>query len=538
MGTYIPNTSYNQNTRLNIFYFSDYHGNIPAYRNLKEASDEFDSKHKNENTLKLSGGDLTAGNDPPKRILLYRLLKLMNLDASAVGNHEWDNGTDFYSDINKLFNNAPNLLFNNFVACNSISPNDNVYKQEGLFQSKIITKNNQKYGVIGAITNDHQLGNCKVDDIEKTKQDIYAEVQKLKAYDPTLNKIIFLSHLGLDNDKIIAQSVSDLDIIIGGHTHNVINGVVQGQNLFLSPKNEPVLIVQAGNEKAFGELSVDFDSYGRIDLSRGHEPVNTAKSIYNFKEDVEVKELEDKILQPSPYLGVLNKTIKPNNHLTEENPLGNLLGDAFIYKTGADIGISNAGTFRSFINAGQITERNIEYCIPFSNPVITVKLTGKDIADLIKLGAASTSDEHANPGLYQVAGLKYNVTPDKKVKNLYIADKNGNKILDIIDDKGNLVQKNASKEFKVALTEHLVKEAAKRGVMANYAVTENGKTKIDVKLVLNKYDDQRKVLIDYLRSEFTNKNKPIDVDIGRIAFENANKPNNIAFLSLINTYKL
>ncbi len=134
--------------------------------------------------------------------------------------------------------------------------------------------------------------------------------------------------------------------------------------------------------------------------------------------------------------------------------------------------------------------------------------------------------------------MKYSVTPDKKVKNLYIADKNGNKKLDIIDDKGNLVQENASKEFKVALTEHLVKEAAKKGVLTNFAVADNGRTNIDEKLVLNKYDDQRKVLIDYLRSEYTNKNKPIDVDTGRISFENGNKPNNIAFLSLINTYKL
>ena len=97
MVDFVANTGYNDSKRVNIFYFSDYHGNVPAYRKLQSASDEFDRRHKDTENLKLCGGDLTAGDDAKRNVLLYRILKKMNIDASAVGNHEWDNKTNFYN---------------------------------------------------------------------------------------------------------------------------------------------------------------------------------------------------------------------------------------------------------------------------------------------------------------------------------------------------------------------------------------------------------------------------------------------------------
>jgi len=537
MDTTIAAPGYNNPKRLNIFYFSDYHGNIPAYRHLKTASDEFDKKNKNSDTLKLSGGDLAAGNDPEKRVLLYRLIKKMKMDASAVGNHEWDNGLDFFKEYEKLVQKAPNLLFKDFISCNTQAPDNKKYKDEGLFQSKIISKNNEKYGVIGTTTFDnYQFEHCKMDDLQQTEQDITNEIQNLKKKDPSLNKFILLSHLGIDADKKIAQEVPDVDIIIGGHSHTQINGVTPNKNLFMTPKNEPVLIVQAGNEKNYGELSVAFDKEGKLDLSKGNEPVNINKSVYNYGENPEVKEDEDKILKPSPQIGILNKTIRPDNPLLEENPIGSLNADALLKSTKTDVAILNAGGFRSSIEAGKIDERNIEYCVPFSNNVVTIKCTGKQIADVINLGVESTKYEHANPGLYQVAGLKYTVSKDKTLKNLYTVDENGRKKIDIINSQGNLTPEGANTKFTVALTDFMITNGAKKGLLTDFTKTENDIIKVDDTKILNKFGKQRDILINYLKSEFGNKNKPIDVDSGRIIFEKDNKPADISFHSLIKGY--
>ena len=108
----VSGTNSGDSKRVNIFYFSDYHGNIPAYRHLKAASDEFDKNHKDTDNFKLSGGDLTADADPRKRILVYRLIKNMNIDASAVGNHEPDHarGFNFFKEFDKLFNNWQRII--------------------------------------------------------------------------------------------------------------------------------------------------------------------------------------------------------------------------------------------------------------------------------------------------------------------------------------------------------------------------------------------------------------------------------------------
>ncbi|MEI8389438.1 MAG: 5'-nucleotidase C-terminal domain-containing protein [bacterium] len=532
----IANQSYNNQKRLNIFYFSDYHGNIPAFRRLKNASDEFDNNHKDTDNFKLTGGDITAGNDLKKNILIFRLLKKMNIDASAVGNHEWDNGTNFYGELNKLFKIAPRLLFNNYISCNSVAADDKIYKEEGLLQSKIITKNNEKFGIVGATANDYKFNDCKINDLGQTKKDISREIERLKEKDPSLNKFILLSHLGIKVDREIAKSVPDIDIIVGGHSHTLLKGVVPEQNLFMSPKNEPVLIVQAGNERNCGEVSVEFDKEGRINLSKGHEPVNITKSIYDYNENQDVKDNEDQILEPALPLGTLSKTIRPENPLVEENPLANLGTDAMRKTTNADVALTNAGTYRAFIEAGPLTSRNLEYCIPFSNTVVKIKCTGKQIADIIKLGVDSTGKENANQGLFQISGLKYTVNADKQLVNLYTVDKNGNKQYELVDSQGNFTEEGANKEFTVALTDYMIVNLSQKGIMTDYVKTENDKTVVDDKHIIQKYDTEREVLINYLKTDFAEKNKPVDIETGRITFEKSNKPESTDFLSLITKF--
>lgn len=539
-------TNYNSNTyqkpvepqRVNIFYFSDYHGNVPAYRRLKTASDEFDRKHSGSENLKISGGDLTADPDTKKRTLVYRLLKIMNLDASAIGNHEWDGGYNFYKETNKLYKQAPNLLFNNFISSN-IMPKDKddikEYEKNKLFGSKIIAKNSQKFGIIGETTPDYRYEDCKNHNTQQTMQDITQEIEKLKQQDPSLNKIILESHMGREIDKIIAQTIPDIDIIEVGHSHKTFDGIVQGENLFMSPKNEPVILVEAGNEQNFGELSVSFDPKGRIDLSPENMPVNKLKAILNYQENGDVKDLENKILGQDVFVGRTNNEFKQASR-SEENLMGSLAADAILWKTGADIAMLNASTFRASLPAGDIHKRDIEYCIPFQNDAITVKCTAGDIANIIKYGVDSTKKEQVDPGLFQVGGLRYTVTPDKNLINLYTVDKNGVKKDDIIDTQGNLVpdkNPNNPKEYSVALTDHLITRFfPKIELSRDYYKKDDDKIKVNKKYIINKYDQQRNILTDYIKSEFTDKNKPIEIAPGRIKIENPLQQSSFGFTFL------
>ena len=61
----------------------------------------------------------------------------------------------------------------------------------------------------------------------------------------------------MEKDKRIAQETSGIDIIIGGHTHDLLQGIEEGKNLLYSKSNEPVIITQAGKDgEYFGDLKI------------------------------------------------------------------------------------------------------------------------------------------------------------------------------------------------------------------------------------------------------------------------------------------
>jgi 2',3'-cyclic-nucleotide 2'-phosphodiesterase (5'-nucleotidase family) len=64
--------------------------------------------------------------------------------------------------------------------------------------------------------------------------------------------IVVLSHNGLDDDKMIAEEVPDINVIVGGHSHSTVKDPV---------KVKDTLIVQAGCKgKYLGKLDLTLDS--------------------------------------------------------------------------------------------------------------------------------------------------------------------------------------------------------------------------------------------------------------------------------------
>ena len=99
---------------------------------------------------------------------------------------------------------------------------------------KIIEVKNQKIGLIGTapidmherLTHPAYHEDCHIDEIEETIDDIQEEVDNLK--NQGINKIILLSHIGLKNDQLVAQKTSGIDVILSGHTHELIKDIKEG----------------------------------------------------------------------------------------------------------------------------------------------------------------------------------------------------------------------------------------------------------------------------------------------------------------------
>lgn len=520
------NISFTRSTKVNIFYFSDYHGIIPSYRYLKSASDSFDREHQTEeantdNTshssrvcLKLAGGDLVADPNLKKRNLVYKILKFMKIDASAIGNHEIGREHNFFDETSNTAVEIRDKVFTAFISCNIFGIDRDKHPE---IQSRIIQRNGEKFGIIGVTTFDYEFLCCNSHNLQDTEKDIKKEIKRLKRENPGLNKIILLSHLGFSNDKIIAKTVSDIDVIVGGHSHTKIEGVHQDYNLFFSPKKEPVVIVQAGNEQDFGTLDVTFNDEGVIDLSEPNKPRNDVKSIFSYPVSQEVIDLENKDLGATQDVCQLKQDWSSYDSVTKESVLANITADAVWDKTNADFALINAGTFRAFLKAGMITARDIEYCLPMPSMVVTARYTKQQLLDALQRGVDSTQEDSISPGIFKVAGLRYAISSDGKVNDVYTVDKDGRKKIQLVDKNGEIT-KNSPDTFLIATTSYMLTGPAGLDSLKKVRFY-NGKLQIDKMQVETEFGTHRDILIEYLKREFLAKNRPLTVGCERITFE-------------------
>ncbi len=163
--------------------------------------------------------------------------------------------------------------------------------------STIEEHNGHKYGIIGTTPIDlykrSKEGTIQkditVDNVKETIEDIQTEANILQSQG--INKIILLSHLGYTLDKIIANQTQGIDVILGGHSHDLLFDVKEGENLFYSKNGEPVVITQAGRDgKNFGILNLEFDQNGVIKKVQ-----NNIGNTREFKRYAPIKYLFDKV---------------------------------------------------------------------------------------------------------------------------------------------------------------------------------------------------------------------------------------------------
>ena len=188
--------------------------------------------------LRLSGGDNDIGDEKNKSVhkATTTFLNLANIKATALGNHEFDTKQNDFVATVKNYNGS--VLAANFSKDDlalqekkDIEEQGRVELEDSIKKTKIVEVNGEKIGLVGAsavdmferATHPDYHKDCHVDSLEDTIEDIQEEVNDLK--DQGINKIVLLSHLGYKRDKIVAKNTKGIDVIIGGHTHELIKDI-------------------------------------------------------------------------------------------------------------------------------------------------------------------------------------------------------------------------------------------------------------------------------------------------------------------------
>ncbi|XP_054545860.1 5'-nucleotidase-like isoform X1 [Talpa occidentalis] len=138
-------------------------------------------------------------------------------EPEALGNHEFDNGVEGL--IDPLLKNATfPILSANIKAKGPLAS-----QISGLYAPyKAISIGGEKVGIVGYTSQETPyLSNPGRDLVfEEEIAALQPEVDKLTTLG--VNKIIALGHSGFEMDKLIAQKVKGVDVVVGGHSNTFL----------------------------------------------------------------------------------------------------------------------------------------------------------------------------------------------------------------------------------------------------------------------------------------------------------------------------
>lgn len=492
-----------------------------------------DKKVAYHNTLVLHAGDALQGTlyfTLFKGVADVAILNHMDIDAMTLGNHEFDNGA---YDFAKYFANNANFAI---VSCD-INATSNKELKNTIKPFIIKDFNTEKVAIVGDSIDSSIISSpgptIKFLNYINSAKKTVKRLERMK-----INKIIFLTHIGYDKDKILASQVNDIDIIAGGHSHTLLGNF---KNIGLSSRGNYPTIVESNNSKTLivtawewgkvvGDLTVLFNDKGNIIDYKGY-PIMLLndkfirKNSKGEKKEVDKKEKKkiEKFISDSSDLMIQipDKTIlkiinryKPkvaklkNNTIAKASinfihvrlpgekyeqsgailPQGSMVAPQIalsIYKKakivgGCDFSLLNAGGIRAALPKGEITIGKIINILPFGNTLIVLELKGSDIKTMLENAIDRSYIKRVNTGAFPYLGnAKITIDISKPIGQRVVSFK--------IKKDGKWVDINADKTYKIATSKY---------------ISSGGDYYKEMKSAINKYDTGyilSNIFINYLK---------------------------------------
>ena len=356
-----------------------------------------------DNVLLFDAGDAFHG-QPIATIFegssIVEIMNLIGYDLMVPGNHD--------------FNYGKNRLVELVGMADFDAVSANIYTEEGetfITPYKIYEIDGVKLGVFGLTTPETKFKSHPDNTIGLEFRDpsMVAEMMVDELEDEA-DIIIALAHLGLDDtygltSEKVAMDVDGIDLIIDGHSHDKLpEGMMVGDTL----------IVQAGEyDKNLGVVQIEWmDGDATISaslLEKENVTIEADSEILALIEDIK-SEYQELV---SPVVGTTEVVLDGERGMVRkgETNLGNLLTDAILDATGADLVMTNGGGIRASIDVGEITIEEIITVLPFGNTVIVKPLTGAEVKEALENGA--TDYPELKGAFTHVAGMTYQIDSSK-----------------------------------------------------------------------------------------------------------------------------
>ena len=398
-----------------ILYTNDFHSAfdpIPAYwlpgspklggaAHLAGLVNEI--RRRSETVFLFDAGDMFTGmlSNLTRGEALMEMMVSMNYDAMAIGNHEFDYGSDNFT---RMLHRVPFPV----LAANVF------YKGTRRYYSRpytVLERNGVRVGVIGIIGEDARSVALPsgITNLEFTDPipEVRAAVKELR---PFVDLVVVLAHQGktgpqqtdaearpevqrdFDEDVRLCGEVPGIDVFVGGHAHRGI------EQPFVHPKTGTLIVQTYGYGTRLGYLKLRVAG-GRVIAHEGElmkvwsdriaPDRAVAAKIERYKRDT------------AQAIGVVVGRSKARlvRDYNRESTLGSFVADALREEGRAEVAFENAGGLRADLPEGAVTNGNVLDALPFVNTLVTCEMTGAQIRAILEQGLS------LERGLIQVSGL-------------------------------------------------------------------------------------------------------------------------------------
>ncbi|MPZ81587.1 MAG: ExeM/NucH family extracellular endonuclease [Actinophytocola sp.] len=414
------NTAADGPVDLNLLSINDFHGRLESPAAAPDGSPIGGAaqlaglvgaqRQENPNTLLLSGGDNIGAStfisaidqDNPT----LDALNLMGLNASAVGNHEFDKG------IADLTGRVTDRAQFPYLGANVYRGDD-----RALPAYDVQTVDGIRVGIVGVVTEqtaslvspDGIAGITFHDPVDEAEA-VAAELKDGAEANGEADVVVLLAHEGaaaeninsvadLDADPVFGEFMrasADIDVIMSGHTHQpyAFEAPIPGTD-----RTRPVIQAQEyGRKLGKATLSVDPTSKAVLDSSA------VLLDVVGAPEDPAVAQLVADAKANADVLGQqplgsitadITRAVTPDG--TEdrgsESVLGNFIADVQLDGTsepgrgGAQVAFMNPGGLRADLLVGTdgvITYAEAFSVQPFANDVVTKTYTGAEVKQVLE----------------------------------------------------------------------------------------------------------------------------------------------------------
>lgn len=353
-------------------------------------------RKENKNTMIIHGGDAVQGTlyfSMFKGEVEFAAIDSMGYDMITLGNHEFDNG------VVKLAN------YYNRLKTPVVSTNYDFSATlvKGVMPYLIKTFGGKRVGFIGINVNPRGMVS------EGNYDGLYYQNGELIA-DPTakylkevqkVDYVVMVSHIGYfaeipgePCDSGLVTKSHYIDIVVGGHTHSIIEPGSAQANV----KNANGKIVTIGQNGKYGKLVGVYD----LDLETGKVEYRHIKVTSAYDEAAKQYTAFANWLAPYKHKvdSIMNAPVAQSaremtlNSQAYQNWLSDAIMDIIktLYTGKVDLAIMNKGGIRQDMPKGMVSEGLINSTFPFDNRFVVLDIKGKDLIEAFRVMANRGGD--------------------------------------------------------------------------------------------------------------------------------------------------